>query len=157
MIGYNPQVILAGRRINDGMGKFIAEQTVKRMIESGSYVKGTKVIVLGLTFKENCGDIRNTKVVDILNEFKDYGIEAYVHDPEADAEQAKEEYGVELVAWDKLPRADAIVAAVAHRKFLDYDMDEIGRKLVRGGCFMDVKAAFDAEAIQSAGFRVWRL
>ena len=117
-IGYNPQVILAGRRINDGMGKFIAEQTVKNMIASGSYVKGARVNVLGLTFKENCADLRNSKVADVINELKSYGVEVFVHDPFGDADEAMHEYGVRLFAWDDLPRADAIVAAVSHKQFM---------------------------------------
>src|ERR1700759_5875474 len=97
MLGYRPQVILAGRRINDGMGKFIAEQTIKQMIASGSYVKGAKVNVLGLTFKENCADLRNSKVVDIIEELRSYNVEVFVHDPEADADEAEQEYGVRLL------------------------------------------------------------
>src|ERR1035437_588372 len=116
MLGYHPQVILAGRRINDGMGKFIAEQTVKQMIAAGSYVKGAKVNVLGLTFKENCADLRNSKVADVINELKSYGVEVFVHDPYADPEEALAEYGVNLLAWADLPSADAIVAAVSHRQ-----------------------------------------
>lgn len=156
-IGYNPQVILAGRRINDGMGKFIAEQTVKSMISAGSYVKGARVNVLGLTFKENCADIRNTKVVDMLQEFKAFGIETFVHDPEANVAEAKREYGIHIVSWEELPRADAVVAAVAHRRFLSYGTDDIARKVVRGGCFIDVKSAFDAGGLRAGGLNVWRL
>jgi UDP-N-acetyl-D-galactosamine dehydrogenase len=157
MLGYHPQVILAGRRINDGMGKYIAEQTVKQMIAAGSYVKGARVIVLGLTFKENCPDLRNSKVMDILNELKCYGVEVFVHDPEADGDEAMHEYGVRLLPWDALPRADAIVAAVAHRKFLDLDVEDFSRKLIKGGTFVDVKAVFDAGPLRAAGFGVWRL
>jgi len=157
MLGYHPQVILAGRRINDGMGKYIAEQTVKKMIETGSHVKGAKVNVLGLTFKENCADLRNSKVVDIVNELKSYGVEVFVHDPEADPEEALHEYGERLHAWDDLPRAHAIVAAVAHRQYAEFSAEEIGRKLVKGGCFMDVKAGFEAAELGAAGISVWRL
>jgi UDP-N-acetyl-D-galactosamine dehydrogenase len=157
MLGYHPQVILAGRRINDGMGKFIAEQTVKEMISSGSYIKGAKVTVLGLTFKEDCADLRNSKVVDIINELKSYGCEVFVHDPEGDPEEALHEYGVTLTPWDKLPRADAIVAAVAHKQYRQLSLEEISRKIVRNGCFVDVKSSFDAKALGEAGLRVWRL
>ncbi len=157
MLGYHPQVILAGRRINDGMGKFIAEQAIKHMIASGSYVKGAKVNVLGLTFKENCGDLRNSKVVDIINELKTYGVEVFVTDPQADAEEAMHEYGVQLLPWDSLPRADAIVAAVSHREYASLSVEDLGKKLVKGGAFIDVKAAFDLQALRSAGYRVWRL
>ncbi|MBL0150821.1 MAG: nucleotide sugar dehydrogenase [Ideonella sp.] len=157
MLGYHPQVILAGRRINDSMGKFIAEQTIKHMIASGSYIKGARVNVLGLTFKENCGDLRNSKVIDIINELKTYGVEVFVTDPQADAEEAMHEYGVRLLSWDEMPRADAIVAAVAHKEYAGLSVEELGRKLVKGGAFIDVKAAFDPEALKIAGYRVWRL
>jgi UDP-N-acetyl-D-galactosamine dehydrogenase len=105
----SPQVILAGRHINDGMGKFVAEQTIKQMIAAGSTVKGARVNVLGLTFKENCNDLRNSKVVDIINELKTYGVAVFVTDPQASAEEAMEEYGVRLLEWHDLPRADALV------------------------------------------------
>ncbi|MFG6439509.1 nucleotide sugar dehydrogenase [Roseateles sp. LKC17W] len=157
MLGYHPQVILAGRRINDGMGKFIAEQTIKQMIASGSPVKGARINVLGLTFKENCGDLRNSKVIDIINELKTYGVEIFVTDAQAEADEAMHEYGVRLMPFDELPRADAIVAAVSHREYAALSVDEIGKKLIKGGAFIDVKAAFDAVALQGAGFRVWRL
>lgn len=157
MLGYHPQVILAGRHINDGMGKFIAEQTVKNMIAAGSYVKGAKVNVLGLTFKENCADLRNSKVADVINELKSYGIDVFAHDPWADPEEAMHEYGVRLFAWDELPRADAIVAAVLHRELASLCVEDIQRKLIKGGCFIDVKAVFDRQALEQAGIRVWRV
>jgi UDP-N-acetyl-D-galactosamine dehydrogenase len=157
MLGYQPQVILAGRRINDSMGKFIAEQTIKQMIASGSYVKDARVNLLGLTFKEDCGDLRNSKVVDIINELKTYGVQVHVTDPQADADEAMHEYGVRLSSWDELPRADAIVAAVAHREFAELGVDDFARKLVKGGAFIDVKSAFDPVPLSAAGYRVWRL
>src|SRR4051794_23664903 len=157
MLGYHPQVILAGRRINDGMGKYIAEQTIKQMIASGSYVKGARVNVLGLTFKENCADVRNSKVVDIIHELKSFGAEVFVHDPQVDPHDAMTDLGVELCAWDALPRADAMVAAVAHREYRELTTEDICRKLVRGGCFVDVKSAYDASPLEAAGLHVWRL
>jgi UDP-N-acetyl-D-glucosamine/UDP-N-acetyl-D-galactosamine dehydrogenase len=157
MLGYHPQVITAGRRINDGMGKYIAEQTVKQMIASGSYVKGAKVNVLGLTFKENCADLRNSKVVDIINELKSYGVDVFVHDPDGDPAEALHEYGVKLLSWDELPRADAIVAAVAHNAYRQLTTEEITRKVVKGGCFIDVKAGFSESELRGAGLKVWRL
>ena len=157
MIGYNPQVILAGRRINDGMAKFVAEQTVKQMIAGGSYIKGARVNVLGLTFKEDCADLRNSKVADIIAELKSYGIEVFVHDPSADPEEAMHEYGVRLFAWDDLPRADAIVAAVAHKEYLALGAEDLSRRLVKDGCFIDVKSTFDKASLNAAGVRVWRL
>jgi UDP-N-acetyl-D-galactosamine dehydrogenase len=157
MLGYNPQVILAGRRINDGMGKFIAEQTIKHMIASGSYIKGAKVNVLGLTFKEDCGDLRNSKVIDIIHELQSYGVEVFVTDPRALPSEAMNEYGVNLLAWSELPRADAIVAAVAHQAYRALTVEDFSRKLVKGGAFIDVKAAFDRAAIEAAGYKLWRL
>jgi UDP-N-acetyl-D-galactosamine dehydrogenase len=157
MLGYHPQVILAGRRINDGMGKYIAEQTIKQMIASGSYIKGARVNVLGLTFKENCADLRNSKVVDIISELKSYGAEVFVHDPEADPEEALHEYGVRLIPWESLPRADAVIAAVAHEQYREFGVDDICRKVIKNGCFVDVKAAFDETALRAYGLNVWRL
>jgi UDP-N-acetyl-D-galactosamine dehydrogenase len=157
MLGYHPQVILAGRRINDGMGKFIAEQTIKHMIAAGSYVKDAKVNVLGLTLKENCGDLRNSKVIDIIRELKSYGVDVHVTDPLADPEEAMHEYGVRLQRWEDLPRADAIVAAVAHDAYKGLGVGDLSRKLIKGGAFIDVKAVFDAGALQGTGHKVWRL
>ena len=157
MLGYNPQVILAGRRINDGMGKFIAEQTIKQMIAADSYIKGAKVNILGLTFKEDCSDLRNSKVVDIIHELKSYGVEVFVTDPRANAAEAMHEYGVALLSWADLPRADAIVAAVAHREYASLTVEDFGKKLVKGGAFIDVKAAYDRSEIEAAGYKLWRL
>jgi UDP-N-acetyl-D-galactosamine dehydrogenase len=157
MIGYHPQVILAGRRINDGMAKFVAEKTVKSMIASGLHVKGAKVNVVGLTFKENCPDLRNSKVADIVHELKSYGCEVHVHDPLADSEEAYHEYGIELEKWDSLPRGDAIVVAVGHREVLAHSFDDFCAKLNAGGCFIDVKAQFDTKNFQNAGYCTWQL
>jgi UDP-N-acetyl-D-galactosamine dehydrogenase len=150
-------VILAGRRINDGMGKFIAEQTVKHMIHNGSQIKGSRVNVLGLTFKENCPDIRNTRVIDVIQELKSYGMDVHVHDPVPDAAEARHEYGLELEPWDALPRADAIVVAVAHRQFVAKPLADYLAKVVDKGCFIDVKSQFDMTALRQAGLTVWRL
>jgi UDP-N-acetyl-D-galactosamine dehydrogenase len=117
MLGYHPQVILAGRRINDSMGKYVAEQTVKEMISAGHNIKGANVIVLGLTFKENCPDLRNSKVIDVIRELQSFGCNVLVHDPVAESAEAEHEYGVSLTAWNDLPRASAIVAAVAHKEY----------------------------------------
>ncbi len=157
MLNYHPQVILAGRRINDGMGKFIAEKTIKQMISAGSYVKGARVNVLGITFKEDCADIRNSKVIDIINELRSYGVEVSVYDPEADPDEVRHEYGITLVPWAELPRADALIAAVAHRGVLSISADELARKAIKGGCFIDVKSVFDQSSLQKAGLCVWRL
>jgi UDP-N-acetyl-D-galactosamine dehydrogenase len=150
-------VILAGRRINDGMGKYIAEQTVKQMISAGNMIRGAKVTVLGLTFKEDCADLRNSKVVDIIRELQAYGVEVAVHDPEADPAEALHEYGVRLQGWESLPVADAIVAAVAHKGFIGLPAEALQAKLVAGGVFVDVKATFPLEGLRALGFKVWRL
>ncbi|HSI60126.1 MAG TPA: nucleotide sugar dehydrogenase, partial [Ideonella sp.] len=156
-LGYHPQVILAGRRINDGMGKFIAEQTVKTMIQAGQPVKGAEVIVLGITFKENCPDLRNSKVIDVIHELQSFGITVHVHDPVASAPAARHEYGVDLVDWAALPRASAIVAAVAHESLVAKPLDELLAKLLPGGAYIDVKCTADAAALQARGHSVWRL
>jgi len=156
-LGYHPQVILAGRRINDGMGKYVAEQTVKQMIQAGFPVKGSHVVVLGLTFKENCPDLRNSKVIDVIHELESYGVTVHVHDPVALPEEAKHEYGVDLIPWEHLPKANAIVAAVAHTQFRERPVDDYVAKLSTGGLFVDVKCQADAAALQSRGLQVWRL
>jgi UDP-N-acetyl-D-galactosamine dehydrogenase len=156
-LGYHPQVILAGRRINDGMGKFVAEQTVKQLIQGGRNVKGAKVAVLGLTFKEDCPDLRNSRVIDIIRELESYGVEVSVHDPLADAGEAMHEYGVALKAWDELPQADALVLAVAHGAFRRQPLDGLLAKLRPGGLVVDVKCQLDAERLREKGVTVWRL
>jgi UDP-N-acetyl-D-galactosamine dehydrogenase len=156
-LGYHPQVILAGRRINDGMGKFIAEQTVKHMIRGGSPVKGAHVNVLGLTFKEDCPDLRNSRVIDVIRELESYGIEVHVHDPAADRAEAQHEYGVVLKSWDALPKADALVVAVAHKEYLAMPPEAYAAKVVAKGAVIDVKSKLDAEAVTSMGFNLWRL
>jgi UDP-N-acetyl-D-glucosamine/UDP-N-acetyl-D-galactosamine dehydrogenase len=157
MVGYHPQVILAGRRINDGMAKFVAEKTVKSMISSGFHVKGSKVNVIGLTFKENCPDLRNSKVADIVHELESYGCDVHVYDPVADGEEARHEYGIKLERWEDLPKADALVVAVPHKEVLARSLLDFQSKLNDSGCFIDVKSQFDPKAISEAGYCVWRL
>ena len=157
MVGYHPQVILAGRRINDGMAKFVAEKTVKSMIAAGFPIKGGLVNILGLTFKENCTDLRNSKVADIVLELQSYGLEVHVHDPIASSTEALEEYGIALKSWDQLTPGDALVAAVSHQELLGRPLQELTAKLNPGGCFIDVKSQFDRHAIEALGFSVWRL
>ncbi len=156
-LGYHPQVILAGRRINDGMGKYIAEQTVKKMIQAGFPVGGDDVIVLGMTFKENCPDIRNTKVVDVIRELKSYGVKVHVHDPVATDEEARHEYGIPLTSWDDLPRSAAIVYAVAHAEFSQRPIEDYLNKLAPKGVMIDVKGQVNASAYAPHGIGVWRL
>jgi UDP-N-acetyl-D-galactosamine dehydrogenase len=157
MIGYSPQVILAGRRINDSMAKFVAEQTIKELIKANCNVKGAKVNVLGLTFKENCPDLRNSKVAELIDELKSYGVELHIHDPVADAKEARHEYGVELESWESLPRAEVIIAAVSHQEFIEKSISDFQSKVIEKGCFIDVKSQFDQEALNKIGLSVWRL
>lgn len=154
-LGYHPEVILAGRRINDGMGKFIAEKTVKLIAQNGRPIKGAKVIVLGLTFKENCPDLRNSKVPDIIQELRSYGIGVCVHDALADKGAALKEYGLELVSWEDMPLADGIVIAVAHEAYRQIGAEYIARHLLPDGIIVDVKALFGRNAFKKT--LVWTL
>jgi len=156
-LGYHPQVILAGRRINDGMAAWIAQQTVKQMICAGISVKGAKINVLGLTFKENCPDLRNSKVADLIRELRDYGCEVFIHDSLAEAEEAEHEYGLTLTPWDALPVADVIVAAVSHQQYLAMSLDVLLNSLKPGGVFMDIKSTYPAETVRARGMNLWRL
>jgi UDP-N-acetyl-D-galactosamine dehydrogenase len=156
-LGYSPYVILAGRRINDGMGAFVAQKTVKEMILAGQPVLRSVVTVLGLTFKENCPDTRNTRVIDIVRALRDFGCEVQVCDPQADADEAKHEYGLDLVAMKDLKPAAAIVAAVAHDEFKRLSLSDVKRLTAGTPVLIDVKNVFgDKDPIKS-GFRYWRL
>lgn len=157
MVGYMPQVILAGRRINDNMAKFVAEQTIKHIIKAGFNVRGAKVNVLGLTFKENCPDLRNSKVIDVIHELQDYGVEVHVHDPVVSKEEAYHEYAIELKSWESLPQAEAMVVAVSHQEIVAKSLADFSAKIIQNGCFIDVKSQFDQIALRKAGFSVWRL
>jgi len=154
--GFRPEIIKAARRINDGMGRWLAEQTVVEMIRSGATVKGARVGVLGLTFKENCADIRNSKVADTIRELEALGLQVLVHDPLADPEEAMREYGIRLVGWDALQDLDALVLAVAHQAYLDAE-DRILACCRPGTPVMDVKSVLAADRVREAGFRLWRL
>jgi UDP-N-acetyl-D-galactosamine dehydrogenase len=156
-MGYSPQVILAGRRINDGMGQFVAEKTVKEMILAGHGVLGNTVTVLGLTFKENCPDTRNTRVMDIVNALKEFGLKVQVCDPEADADEAKHEYGVDLVPLAGLRPAGAVVAAVAHDEFRKMGLPEVKKLMGKEPVLIDVKDVFGALEPARNGVRYWRL
>lgn len=156
-IGYIPQVILAGRRINDGMGKFVAQRAIKEMIHAGHNILGSTVTVLGLTFKEDCPDLRNSKVIDIINELRDYGINVQVCDPLAVPDEAIHEYGVQLVQITELKPAAAVVAAVAHRQFLLWSPEDISRFMGDNPVLIDVKGMYDQRTMKAAGIRVWRL
>ena len=156
MLGYQPQVILAGRRINDGMGKFIAEKTVKLMIKQGFNVMGSKVNLLGLTFKEDCSDLRNSKVIDVIRELEDFGCDVSVCDPIAHPAEAMQEYGVPLVPMEELPKgASVLILAVAHEVFRNMPMKQLLSSLKQpNGLMVDVKACLPVSATPNA---CWRL
>jgi UDP-N-acetyl-D-galactosamine dehydrogenase len=157
MLGLHPQVILAGRRVNDNMGKYIAEQTVKQIIHSGRPVKGARVGILGLAFKENCPDIRNTRVIDIYHELRDYSIEVLVHDSIADKSQAKHTYAIDLCDWHDLAELDALILAVAHDEYLQKPLTEFASVLREPKIIIDVKSKLDCVILQKSGVNVWRL
>ncbi|MGM0452496.1 MAG: nucleotide sugar dehydrogenase [Thermodesulfobacteriota bacterium] len=155
--GYHPEVILAGRRINDNMGKFVAEKTVKLMCAAGSNVISARVAILGLTFKEDCADLRNTRVIDIVTELKAYGITPLIHDPLADAASAEAIYGLSLCAWSELDNLDAIIIAVAHEPYRKMQPADFAGRLKKGGCLLDIKGVVDPEAVKDNGIYFWRL
>ena len=157
-LGYHPEMILAGRRINDQMGKYIAERTVKMLISEGKQVKDASVAVLGLTFKEDVPDLRNTRVVDIISELKDYGIRVKIHDPLADPDEAARYYGLELASWEKLSGVDAVVLAVVHDYYRKKGLEKIA-SLCSGNraVVVDVKSAFSSEQARKTGIAYWRL
>lgn len=156
-LGYIPQVILAGRRINDNMGKFVAQRAIKEMIRAGHNVLGNSVTVLGLTFKENCPDLRNSRVIDIIREFEEYGVRVQVHDPLADTAEAKEEYDIELLPFDKLEPAAAVVVAVGHDAFKALTPESMKMLCLATPVLIDVKSLYPRSALEATGFRVWRL
>jgi len=147
--GYYPQVILSGRRINDGMGAFVAQRLVKLLIAAERPIKGARVGILGLTFKEDVPDLRNSRVPDIIAELKGFGIESMVHDPMADAAEAKHEYGVELAGVDKFTNLDGVIYAVSHRLLKEKGDDFVFSMLTRGGVLIDVKSAINRAAVPS--------
>jgi len=155
--GHHPEVILSGRRINDSMGRYIAQNTVKEMIASGCSLGGATVNVLGLTFKENCPDLRNSKVADIIEELRAFGLTVHVHDPRAVNGEAEGQYGVRLKSWGELPEAEALVVAVAHREFVEMPLQELLSKVKPRACIVDVKCILDRQAITESGRRLWRL
>ncbi len=161
-LGYHSQIILAGRKINDGMGEFVADAVIKKLILADKVVKKAKVVILGITFKENCPDTRNSKVIDIIKRLKEYGIEPIIYDPLADKNDAKEEYGIELVDMKDIKDVDCLVFAVAHDEFKQMSLEKIdtlfgnfdnnNEKII-----IDVKSIFDKKAIEERGYSYWRL
>ncbi len=158
MLGYHSQVILSGRRINDGMGKYVAQNAVKKLIAANKSVKGANVAILGFTFKENCPDTRNTKVTDIVNELREYGIEPVICDPRADSAEAERLYGIEFADISSVKNADAVILAVAHDEFKKFTIEDInalfgeGRKVL-----LDIKGLLDKNEFENAGYIYWRL
>ncbi len=157
-IGYHPEMILSGRRINDNMGKYIAGHTIKQLISSGRSVKKSKILILGFTFKENISDIRNTKAIDIYNELKEYGVTVFVHDPYADREDVYKEYKLSLVQKpeDKEP-FDGIILAVRHKAYCNLTPGYLRRLCNGNPVLIDIKAFFDKDQAEKAGFHYWRL
>ncbi len=158
MLGYHSQIILSGRRINDDMGKYIAENTVKTLIRAGKPVKGAAVALLGFTFKENCPDTRNTKIFDIVRELREYGIEPLIADPAADADEAKRLYGVDFADMRTVRGMDAVILAVAHEQFAHFTPADIAEFYSEGPrVLIDVKGVLDRSVYESAGYHYWRL
>ncbi len=160
-IGYHSQVILAGRRINDDMGKYVAENVVKKLIVAGKNVKDAKVAILGFTFKENCPDTRNTRVIDIMNELAEYGITPVVADPVADADEGKQHYGIEFVDINTVKDMDAVIIAVGHTEFMNFSMNDIDAMFANGNnsgkVIVDVKGVLNRKDYSEAGYQYWRL
>lgn len=155
--GYHPKVILAGRRINDNMGKFIAEKTMKFMTRSCKNIRDAKVGILGLTFKEDCADLRNSRVIDIVTELESYGLTPMIHDPLADEKEAKDVFGITLSSWERLNRLDAIVIAVGHSVYKKTLLENYINKLNPDGCIVDVKAILEFSEVKKSGIQYWRL
>ena len=158
MMGYHSQIILAGRRINDDMGKYVAENIVKNLIAADKPVKNARVAILGFTFKENCPDTRNTKIIDIVNELKEYGITPVIADPEADADEAKRLYGIEFVDAGRIHDMDVVVLAVAHEAFKSIQMSELDALYAEGKkVLIDIKGLLNRKEYENAGYSYWRL
>ena len=160
-LGYHSKIILSGRRINDDMGKYVAESAVKKLISVGKGVKGAKVAILGFTFKENCPDVRNSKVIDIVNELKEYGIDPLIYDPQADPLEVKKLYGINLVPFSTIKDLDIVILAVSHKQFKDLSMEQIDKLFIdedaKQKVIIDVKGMLDRKEYEAAGYCYWRL
>ncbi len=161
-LGYHSQIILNGRQVNDSMGAFVADATIREMIEAGMAPKKATVVILGLTFKENCPDTRNSKVVDIIKRLKEYDINPIVTDSWADAEVAKSEYGVDITAWDDVPKADCVIVAVGHKEYRAMSMMQIKDLFKKEladeeKVLVDVKSLYRMDELNASGMRFWRL
>jgi len=158
MLGYHSQIILSGRRINDDMGKYVAENCVKNIIAADKAVKGAKVAILGFTFKENCPDTRNTKIIDIVKELKEYGINPIIADPEADSEEANRLYGIDFVSVDSIRKMDAVILAVAHKEFCTFTKGDVDSFFGEGTrVLLDIKGLLNRKEYESSGYLYWRL
>ncbi len=156
-VGHHPQVIQAGRKTNDCMGKYIAEQTIKQIAKKGQSIRGANIVILGLTFKEDCPDLRNSKVIDIITELREYHCNILVHDPLAENEEAKAEYGVELTPWDQLSNASAVVLAVAHQQYKTLTAADFQQIMAEESVLMDVKSTLDRNLLDNSKSEIWRL
>ncbi|MDO5586941.1 MAG: UDP binding domain-containing protein, partial [Clostridia bacterium] len=160
-LGYHSQIILSGRQVNDGMGDFVTDAAVKEMIRAGQAPSKSKVVIMGITFKENCPDIRNSKVEDIINRLKEYDITPVVIDPWADVDEVMREYGVKLAEAGEISDADCVIIAVAHNEFKGMPLSEIDKIFKdtenKNKVLVDVKSMIDKKAAQDAGYRYWRL
>jgi UDP-N-acetyl-D-galactosamine dehydrogenase len=160
-LGYHSQIILSGRKINDGMGEFVADVIIKKLILANKVVKKAKVIILGITFKENCPDTRNSKVADIIKRLNEYGIEPLVVDPQADKNDAKHEYGIDLIELEDVKEADCLVFAVAHDEFKNMDLNKIDSMFRdcnnNERVIIDVKSILNKKEVEEQGYSYWRL
>ena len=160
-LGYHSQIILSGRKVNDGMGAFVADAAIKQLILAGKVVRDSKVVILGLTFKEDCPDTRNSKVIDIVKRLEEYGIRPVIADPQADAAEACREYGVALTPFADIRGADCVILAVAHKEFKTLTQQDLDKLFAQGSndqkVVIDVKSIFDKQALEEAGYRFWRL
>ena len=157
-MGYHSQVILAGRRINDDMGRYVAENVIKLLIKAGKQVQKAKAAILGITFKENCPDVRNTRVIDIIDELKDYGVELCIVDPVADENETRRLYGIVLCPLSAVRNVDVVVAATPHSDFSALTRQDLDAFYSKGDkILVDVKGLFDKAKYESEGYRYWRL
>ena len=160
-LGYHSQIILSGRKVNDGMGAFVADAAIKQLVLAGKVVRDAKVVILGLTFKEDCPDTRNSKVIDIVKRLEEYGIRPVIVDPQADAAEARREYGVELTPLEEISGADGVILVVAHREFRQMSTERLDKLFTDGPndqkVVIDVKSILNKQELEQAGYRFWRL
>jgi UDP-N-acetyl-D-galactosamine dehydrogenase len=157
LLGYVPQVILSGRRINDNMGRYVARRAVKKLIQSGHAMNKANAIVLGFTFKEDCPDTRNSKVIDIVTELRDYNVKVDVYDPVAYSDEANHEYGITLTNWNELPKANLLIIAVGHKYFKEIGLDKLLEKVEPNAVIFDVKSILPKDEVINRGYNLCRL